>query len=678
MQHITAVNTNHLNSIGAGPKYFTKAKVFDNELSMLLDTGSQVNLVSAAECPPEILSALAPSPFTVNAYNGSRIDILGTFQTDIWLGPIKINKTPILVTNERFKPILGTPALNQLKIDFQRKTIGNSTECTEIFQSDAAPYENYNLKTTPNRRERELYQLYTTEACVIPPNSEKIVPVKIQNDFRGYGIFMTEPTTLELQNCAIAKSVSRFARDSRLGIVRICNFSNQDIALSARKPIIKVAAVDAIGIPDKTQKLSNIQEYVKIGDVPDQQRQQIDQLLKAYSDVFADENEPLGKTDAVEFTLNTGNSAPISQQKYRTPYYLRNELKRIIDKNVENGLMTECSSPWAAPTLLVKKASGQWRLVCDYRRLNAVTTADAYPLPEITDCVNELSESKFFTTTDLRSGFHQIPTSSEAQEKLAVITDFGQYTWLRMPMGAKNCPGVFQRMMDKVFRQMPLSSLVIYLDDILLHSQTLTEHIQKLEELFQILRRNKLQIRADKTVIATNQITFCGYKIKDGVKYPNEEKVQAVRELKSPQSAKDAQMVFGLLNYHRSFIPSFAKKAAPITKTYHKQNRFQWPPDAETALQSLKKEICTAALQLQIPRLRDAKFVLETDACDSGYAGTLFVCQSAELHEKHNAKCLRPVEYMSCQFTAAQSRYYIQEKELYAGKEAMKNGPTTS
>ena len=104
MQHITAVNTNHLNSIGAGPKYFTKAKVFDNELSMLLDTGSQVNLLSAAECPPEILSALAPSPFTVNAYNGSRIDILGTFQTDIWLGPIKINKTPILVTNDKLFP----------------------------------------------------------------------------------------------------------------------------------------------------------------------------------------------------------------------------------------------------------------------------------------------------------------------------------------------------------------------------------------------------------------------------------------------------------------------------------------------------------------------------------------------------------------------------------------------
>ena len=101
--------------------------------------------------------------------------------------------------------------------------------------------------------------------------------------------------------------------------------------------------------------------------------------------------------------MHTGDSPPISQQKYRTPYYLRNELKKIIDRNVETGLMEECSSPWAAPTLLVKKASGAWRLVCDFRALNRITTADAYPLPEISDCVNELAESRIFTTTDLCS-----------------------------------------------------------------------------------------------------------------------------------------------------------------------------------------------------------------------------------------------------------------------------------
>ena len=130
-------------------------------------------------------------------------------------------------------------------------------------------------------------------------------------------------------------------------------------------------------------------------------------------------------------------------------------------------------------------------------------------------------------------------------------------------MGAKNCPSVFQRMMDKCFRRMPLSVLVVYLDDVLLHSKSISDHLVKLEELFEILRKNKLQIRADKTVLAVDEVSFCGFRIKNGVKYPNSEKVQAVRALKSPTSTKEAQMVYGLLNYHRSFIPYFAKKSEP-------------------------------------------------------------------------------------------------------------------
>lgn len=251
------------------------------------------------------------------------------------------------------------------------------------------------------------------------------------------------------------------------------------------------------------------------------------------------------------------------------------------------------------------------------------------------DCVNELSESKFFTTTDLYSGFHQVATTKQAQKKLAVITDFGQFTWLRMPMGAKNCPAVFQRMMDSAFRSMPLSSLVIYLDDILLHSRTLEDHLLKLEEMFKTLRRNRLYLRADKTVVACSEVDFCGFRIRNGIKHPNPSKVKAVREIRDPRSSKEAQSVFGLLNYFRAFIPKFSEKAAPITNCYKKRTHFDWPLEAQNALKQLKNEICDVTLQLRIPSLRTAKFVLETDACDSGYAGVLYTCKNSIPHDKH-------------------------------------------
>ena len=161
-------------------------------------------------------------------------------------------------------------------------------------------------------------------------------------------------------------------------------------------------------------------------------------------------------------------------------------------------------------------------------------------------------------------------------------------------MGAKNCPSVFERMMDKAFRSMPLSSLVIYLDDILLHSRTLEDHLVKLEEMFSILRANNLTIRPDKTYIATNEVDFCGFRIKNRTKFPNPDKVKAVQTLPNPKSHKDAQSIFGLLNYFRSFIPEFAKKANPITTSYKAEGKFNWSAEAQTALSKLKNELCAA------------------------------------------------------------------------------------
>ena len=656
----------------AGPKYYVNAKILGESVRMLLDTGSQVSIVTESQCSPEVLAKLAPSPVSVTAYNGSAIDIKGVFKTDIIIDDITIRETPIYVTGNSFKPILGTPALGGIVLDFNEGQIRSEGRCCSIhLSSDPLDTQNFNLKALSRRRQREIYPVYTAISTTIPVGSEAVLPVRIKNDFDSYGVFTTEPATCSIEGCVVAKSLSFFSKGAKQTAVRLCNVSSRPVSIKARTAVVKVAAVESILEPTPA-KIATLKKEIKIGKSIGTYKKDITDLIEEYSDVFAGDNEPLGMTDAVEFDVDTGSHPPVAQQKYKTPYFLRTELKKIIDKNLQNGLMEECSSPWAAPTLLVKKANGTWRLVVDYRKLNQVTTADCYPLPEINECVNELAESKIFSTTDLCSGFHQIPTTEEAKQKLAVITDYGQFTWRRMPMGAKNCPSVFQRMMDKCFRTMPLSVLVIYLDDIVIHSKTIQEHVIQLKNMFEILRKNNLQIRADKTVLAENEINFCGYKIKNGTKFPNSDKVQAVKNLRCPTSKKESQMVFGLLNYHRAFIPSFAKKAAPITKTYNAKGSFRWTEEADQALSLLKSEICNAALHLKIPPLKTAKFVLETDACDSGFAGTLFLCNNAKPHDKHNASCLRPVEYMSAQFTPAQTRYYIQEKELFAGKEAMK------
>ena len=518
-------------------------------------------------------------------------------------------------------------------------------------------------------------ELITLSMTTLPPRSEIIVPVIAKGNLFNEKHFATEPMSASIPSGIImANTLSTLSSNKKHCVVRLCNTNAIAVSIPEGLTIgiaAEVAIVEATCTKKTNKQMEQIIDDITIGSTNPEIRKKTIDLVWEFSDVFATEDTKLRHTNKVSYDLDTGNAAPVAQQKYRTPHFLREDMKKIIYKNVENGLMEPCSSPWAAPCLLVKKSNGSWRLVCDYRRLNNVTTTDSYPLPEINDLVTELSQSRVFSSTDLWSGFHQIPTTEKAKQKLAIITEFGQFTWRVMPMGGKNCPAHFQRLMDTCFRSMPKSAMVIYLDDFLCHSINETNNLQDLREMFQILRSNTLQIRADKTKLMMSEIEFCGHLISNGTKRPNPAKVEAVRMLQRPVCKKSAQSLFGLLNYHRYFIPRFAQKSTPITKSYC--GKFNWTCEAEDALKLLKTEICNSALQLKIPNMKNANFVLETDASNDGYGACLFICKyENKIQHNHNAACLKPMEYMSKRFSPAQQAYYIQEKELYAGKEALR------
>jgi len=715
--NITTIN--NVNTEQCGKKYFANAEILGCSLEMLVDSGSQANVIPLSCCPPGIAEKLAPASNCLRAYDGSDIDVLGIFETDIKIGQIELSKTPIFVVRKNLKAILGTPALSQLpSLNLKAGTLAKDglTEHLHCDSIGEITTNNLNIQLLPKSLSDNQYMSYSNIDVTIDEHCELILPVYIPTESCPSGLLATDDRSEDLPGIIqIAKSVSHLTPGKPNCNIRVCNMSDKPVTIARHTPVVSMVEVCQIEPPKSNAKLEEVLHEIQIGSLDPAIKTQVKELVTEYIDVFAGKNTSLTSTNAVVFDIDTGSSSPVAQQKYRTPYFLRNELKRIIDKNVADGLMTPISSPWAAPVLLVRKSSGAWRLVCDYRKLNTVTISDQYPLPQISDLVNELADARVFSCMDLYSGFHQIPATKNAQTKMAVTTEFGQYSWTRMPMGAKNCPAVFQRLMDKCFRSMPASCLCIYIDDLLLHTKSIRDHLPKLREVFDVLRENKLQIRASKTLFVTNEVKFCGYKIGHGRKYPNPDKVSAVRNLKIPTSKKAAQQLFGLLNFHRGFIKNFAKIAHPIIKTYSSKYHFRWSTEAESALNTLKSEICDAALKLEIPNTQTAKYVVETDASETGYGATLFICTNNDNNKKagdnvdseksdddaqdieqtgeetnvylkspqmqhikpntshkHNSKCLRPIEYMSAQFNPGQRKYYIQEKELLAGKEAMR------
>jgi hypothetical protein len=191
------------------------------------------------------------------------------------------------------------------------------------------------------------------------------------------------------------------------------------------------------------------------------------------------------------------------------------------------GITRRSDWPWSSPLHMVRKKDGSWRLCGDYCRLNLATRHDRYPLPSILDLSNKLHGCKFFSCIDLVKGYHQIPMAAQDIAKTAIIT-----TFLFMPFGLSNAAQTFQRFMDSILKHLPF--VFCYLDDIIIASNSLEEHIEHLRQIFTILQENGLQINPAKCVFAAAAVELLGHRAdQDGVR-PLQRHVQAISDFPPP------------------------------------------------------------------------------------------------------------------------------------------------
>ena len=171
-------------------------------------------------------------------------------------------------------------------------------------------------------------------------------------------------------------------------------------------------------------------------------------MLEEFGDLFASNMNELGRTNLVSHRIYTEDVPPIRSRPYSIPPSEQDFVKEELQRMIDNGLIRPSDSPWTSPVVLVKKKNGKLRFCVDYRKLNAITKKDAYPLPRIDEMLNALSGSQWFSTLDLASGYWQVAMHSNDREKTAFVTRYGTYEFIVMPFGLCNAPATFQRLMD--------------------------------------------------------------------------------------------------------------------------------------------------------------------------------------------------------------------------------------
>ena len=324
-----------------------------------------------------------------------------------------------------------------------------------------------------------------------------------------------------------------------------------------------------------------------------------------------------------------------------------------INELLAQGHIRPSTSPYGAPVLFVPKKDGRWRMCVDYRALNRQTIRDKYPLPRIDDLLDRLGRAKHFSTLDLASGYHQIAVKASDIPKTAFRTQRGQFEFIVMPFGVTNAPATFQRLMNNIFKEELDAFVLVYLDDILIFSQTLQEHIGHIRQALEKLRTAKLYARLHKCSFFQKRVEYLGFDVSAQGVQPSPEKVRTIVEWPRPQSVKDVRSFLGLAGFYRRFIKQFSLKARPLTDLTKDKITWQWTDKEENAFCNLKRSLVIAPV-LRMPNF-DLSFVVTTDASLVSVGAIL---------EQDFGQGLQPVAYESRKLNPAETRYSAYEREL--------------
>lgn len=379
-------------------------------------------------------------------------------------------------------------------------------------------------------------------------------------------------------------------------------------------------------------------------------------LVQSYPDIFPNElpkGLPPRRNVDHRIELEQGHSPPC-----RPPYRLSQpeleELKRQLEKLLNDGFIRPSVSPYGAPILFVRKKDGSLRMCVDYRLLNKITIKNKYALPRIDDLLDRLHGAKYFTKLDLMSGYHQVRIAEKDIPKTAFRTRYGHFEFLVLPFGLTNAPATFMRLMNDIMRPYLDRFVIVYIDDLLIFSKTKEEHDLHLRLVLDTLRQHQLVAKLSKCSFFKEEIDFLGHVINSNGIQPDPRKIQVLKEWPKPTTVSELRSFLGLASFFRKFVPGFAKIAAPMSDLFKSGASIDsWGALQDKAFTQVKEALTTPPCLIIFDHTKPT--VVRADASDHAIGATLL---------QDHGQGFQPVAFESRKLTPAERNYPVHEREL--------------
>ena len=394
-------------------------------------------------------------------------------------------------------------------------------------------------------------------------------------------------------------------------------------------------------------------------------------------EAFSKNNKDISRTKLVKMDIDTGDSPPVSSRPYTLPLKHYEWVQREIESLEHAGVITKSMSKWESPIVIVPKKSTPWeppkrRLCVDFRKVNElqqeVITAgktkgqiSIHPLPKIDEMYAKLKGAKVFSTIDLRSGYHHIALGKSSRAKTTFVMPFGKYEFLMVPFGLAQAPAYFQLLMNKVLKGLKFA--MMYLDDIIIFSQDESLHLEHLEIVFSRLQEAGLKMKRSKCDFFKSEIHYLGHLISPEGISPLPNKLDSIKHMPDPNSAKEIKQFLGLTGYYRKFVPRFADISRPLTTLTKKDTKFEWTSACQESFELLKEALCGEPVLKYADTSKP--YTLYTDASKFSWAGVLTQPHIMTIDGKSTTTD-HPVAFVSGLFRGSQLNWAALTKEAFA------------